>query len=77
MERRFELRKEVMLAECDVAPQVFRGTVQRLSKFVARKRWTPVITVPQIRDGVAMLLRAAYQCDTPTKIANNKTRRLM
>lgn len=33
MERRFELRKEAMLAECAVAPQVFSGAVERLSKF--------------------------------------------
>lgn len=38
---------------------------------------TPAITLPQIRDGIAMLLRAAYQCDTPAKIARNKTRQLM
>ena len=34
MERRFELRKEAMLAECEVAPQVFRGALERLVKFV-------------------------------------------
>src|SRR3989304_10593334 len=34
MERRFELRKEAMLAECEVAPEVFRGAVERLTKFV-------------------------------------------
>jgi SRSO17 transposase len=34
MERRFELRKEAMLAECEVAPQVFRGALDRLAKFV-------------------------------------------
>lgn len=34
MERRFELRKEAMLAECEVLPQVFRGAVERLSKFI-------------------------------------------
>jgi SRSO17 transposase len=34
MERRFELRKEAMLAECEVAPQVFRGVMERLAKFV-------------------------------------------
>ena len=33
MERRFELRKEAMLAECVVAPQVFRGAVERLARF--------------------------------------------
>jgi SRSO17 transposase len=34
MERRFELRKEAMLAECEVAPQVFGGALERLAKFV-------------------------------------------
>jgi SRSO17 transposase len=34
MERRFKLRKEAMLAECEVAPQVFRGVVERLGEFV-------------------------------------------
>jgi len=40
------------------------------------KKWTPAITVPQIRDGIAMLLRVQYCCDTPSAIAANKTRRL-
>ncbi len=34
MERRFELRKEAMLAECEVSPHVFRGVMERLAKFV-------------------------------------------
>lgn len=34
MERRFALRKEAMLAECKVVPEVFRGAVERLAKFV-------------------------------------------
>jgi SRSO17 transposase len=34
MERRFELRKEAMLAECEVSPEVFRGAAERLAKFV-------------------------------------------
>ena len=34
MERRFELRKEAMLAECEVASQVFSGVAGRLAKFV-------------------------------------------
>ncbi|MEX2169595.1 MAG: IS701 family transposase [Pirellulales bacterium] len=34
MERRFELRKAAMLAECEVTPEVFRGVVERLGKFV-------------------------------------------
>ena len=41
------------------------------------KKITPAITVPQIRDGIAMLLRAACNCDTPITIARNKTRRLI
>jgi hypothetical protein len=40
------------------------------------KKYSPAITVPQIRDGIAMLLRTASPCDTPMLIANNKTRRL-
>jgi hypothetical protein len=35
------------------------------------------MTVPQIRDGIAMLLRAPCPCDTPTHIADNATRRLL
>jgi hypothetical protein len=31
MERRFELRKEAMLAECEVAPEVFAGVTERLA----------------------------------------------
>jgi SRSO17 transposase len=34
MDRRFQLRKEAMLAECEVAPEVFRGAEERLVKFV-------------------------------------------
>jgi SRSO17 transposase len=40
------------------------------------KKWTPALTVPQIRDGIAMVLRAAYQCHTLNQIARDKTRRL-
>ena len=34
MERRFEVRKQEMLAECEVSPQVFHGAVGRMQKFV-------------------------------------------
>jgi len=34
MERRFELKKKAILAECEVAPQVFRGVEERLARFV-------------------------------------------
>jgi SRSO17 transposase len=34
MERRFEVRKAAMLAECEVSPQVFSGVKERLASFV-------------------------------------------
>ncbi len=34
MERRFELRKEALLEECQVSPSVFRGMEDRLERFV-------------------------------------------
>jgi len=34
MDRRFEVRKQEMLAECEVSPQVFCGVVERMKKFV-------------------------------------------
>jgi SRSO17 transposase len=34
MERRFELRKEALLDECQVSPSVFRGALDRLERFV-------------------------------------------
>ena len=34
MERRFELRKEALIAEAQVDDQAFRGVVERLEKFV-------------------------------------------
>lgn len=33
MERRFEVRKQEMLAECEVDPRVFRGMTERLRRF--------------------------------------------
>lgn len=34
MERRFELRKEALLAECEVSPRVFWGAIERLERFI-------------------------------------------
>ena len=34
MDRRFEVRKQEMLAECEVSPQVFRGVEERMETFV-------------------------------------------
>ena len=40
------------------------------------KKWTPAITVPQIQEGIARLLHAAADCDGPTRVARERTRRL-
>ncbi len=48
MERRFELRKEAMLAECEVPPEVFRGVGERLAKFV--KPFMELLTQPAQRE---------------------------
>lgn len=34
MDRRYEVRKQEMLAECEVSPQVFRGVAERMEKFL-------------------------------------------
>ena len=34
MDRRFEVRKQEMLAECEVSAEVFRGVEERMRKFV-------------------------------------------
>ena len=33
MDRRFEVRKQEMLAECEVAPEIFEGVQERLAQF--------------------------------------------
>jgi SRSO17 transposase len=48
MERRFVLRKEALLAECQVAPQVFSGVAERLVKFV--EPFAQLLTQPAQRD---------------------------
>jgi len=34
MDRRFELRKQEMLAECEVAPEIFEGMLERMKQFI-------------------------------------------
>jgi SRSO17 transposase len=40
------------------------------------KQWAPAITVPQVREGLAKLLREACGCYDPERIAREATRRL-
>ncbi|MGH8106372.1 MAG: IS701 family transposase, partial [Arenimonas sp.] len=43
MERRLEVRKQEMLAECSVSPRVFRGMVGRMNEFI--RPFTDLLTV--------------------------------
>ena len=54
MERRFELRMEAMLQECEVSPQVFEGVTQRLSEFV--EPFAALLTQPAQRRRTAEYL---------------------
>lgn len=48
MDRRFEVRKQEMLAECEVLPQVFRGVVERMEKFA--QPFIDLLRLPAQRD---------------------------
>lgn len=48
MERRFEVRKAAMLAECEVSPQVFSGVKERLALFVSP--FAALLTQPAQRE---------------------------
>lgn len=54
MERRFEERREAMLAECEVSPQVFSGVEERLAKFV--EPFAKLLTEPAQREHTAEYL---------------------
>ena len=51
MDRRFEVRKQEMLAECEVLPQVFRGVVERMKKFV--RPFADLLRLPAQREHAA------------------------
>ena len=40
------------------------------------KKWTPALTLPQIRQGIAVILREAYQCDTMSYLLDACQKRL-
>jgi hypothetical protein len=40
------------------------------------KKWTPVITLPQIRQGLAVILREAFQCGTISQMLAERQKRL-
>lgn len=48
MDRRFEVRKQEMLAECEVSPQVFRGVEERMIRFV--QPFANLLRLPAQRD---------------------------
>jgi hypothetical protein len=45
-------------------------------KPIGGKKWTPAITLPQIRQGIAMILREAYQCGTMSPMLDERQKRL-
>jgi hypothetical protein len=56
-----------------------RPFYDRSSKIQVRKRGTPVtvpLPIPQIRQGLAMLLHRACRCGDPDRVARDRTRRL-
>ena len=40
------------------------------------KKWTPAITLPQIRQGIAMILHEVFQCGTMPYMLKERQRRL-
>ena len=40
------------------------------------KTWTPAITFPQIRQGIAMILHEAFQCGTMSHMLQEQQKRL-
>ena len=40
------------------------------------KKWTPAITFPQIRQGIAMILHEAFQCGTKLHMLKECQKRL-
>src|SRR3989442_8336135 len=40
------------------------------------KKWTPAITLPQIRQGIAMILHEAFQCGTKLHMLKECQKRL-
>src|SRR5712692_4163326 len=45
-------------------------------KRIGEKKWTPAMTLPQIRQGIAMILREAFQCGTMSHMLEERQKRL-
>ena len=45
-------------------------------KPIGGKKWTPAITLPQIRQGIAMILRDVFQCGTMSPMLKERQKRL-
>lgn len=44
---------------------------------LAGEKWTPALTVPQIREAFELLLHRALNCDTTERIARERNRKLI
>src|SRR5437870_13320073 len=40
------------------------------------KKWTPAMTLPQIRQGIALIVREAFQCGTMSHMLEERQKRL-
>src|SRR5713101_4830769 len=45
-------------------------------KRIGGKKWTPAMTLPQIRQGIAVILREALQCGTLAHMLEERQKRL-
>jgi hypothetical protein len=45
-------------------------------KLLGEKKWTPAITCPQIRQGIAMILREEFPCSTRSHMLKECQKRL-
>ena len=69
--------------KCAIGPD---GTIIKPSRYwppgfscgkpSGEKKWTPAITVPQIRQGIAVILYEAFQCGTMAHMLKERQKRL-
>ena len=70
MDERYAKRKEELLAECQVPPEVFAGLLERLRPF-ALSFYTQVITCDETRScGLCMAERPSAQLSANTGVAS-------
>src|SRR6266481_416978 len=64
-------RVGIIIKRCRYSPHGFWSW-----KPFGEKKWTPAMTLPQIRAGIAVILYNAYQCGTTSRMLHEQARRL-